>query len=99
MAKEKVTILGGAGYIGSWVTRILLESKYGGTILDLFLLGRRHMDPLLKRYPNLSVHCGDMRSASDLAEVVKTPMWWSIWAVWLATRLAASTKTRLGCTT
>lgn len=71
MAKEKVTILGGAGYIGSWLTRIFLESKYDVTILDLFLFGRRHMDPLLKRYPNLSVHCGDMRSASDLAEVVK----------------------------
>lgn len=71
MAKEKVSVLGGAGYIGSWLTRFLLEKDYDVTILDLFLFGRRHLDPLLERYPNLSVNFGDMRSASDLAEAVK----------------------------
>jgi len=71
MAKEKVTVLGGAGYIGSWLTRFLLEKDYDVTILDLFFFGRQHLDPLLRRYPNLSVYFGDMRSASDLAGVVK----------------------------
>ena len=71
MAKEKVAVLGGAGYIGSWLTRFLLEKDYDVTILDLFLFGRRHLDPLLRRYPNLSVYFGDMRSASDLTGVIK----------------------------
>jgi nucleoside-diphosphate-sugar epimerase len=70
MAKVKIAILGGAGYIGSWLTRFLLESDYDVTILDMFFFGRRHMDPLLKRYPNLDVHYGDMRNASDVAKAV-----------------------------
>ena len=71
MAKEKIGVLGGAGYIGSWLIRFLLESGYDVILLDLFLFGRRHLDPLRKRYPNLSVYCGDMRSARDLAEAVR----------------------------
>lgn len=71
MAKEKVTVLGGAGYVGSWLTRFLLESNYDVILLELFLFGQRHLDSLRKRYPNLSVYYGDMRSARDLAEVVR----------------------------
>jgi len=70
MAKN-ISVLGGAGYIGSWLTRFLLESDYDVTVLDLFLFGRRHLDPLLERYPNLRVVHGDMRNANDLAVVVK----------------------------
>lgn len=71
MAKRKISVLGGAGYIGSWLTRFLLENNYNVTVLDLFLFGRRHFDPLVERYPNLHVKCGDMRNASDLAAVVE----------------------------
>jgi len=71
MAKGKISVLGGAGYIGTWLTRFLLENGYDVTVLDLFLFGRRHINPLLERYPNLLVKYGDMRNASDLAAVVK----------------------------
>lgn len=71
MAKKTVTVLGGAGYIGSWLTRFLLEEDYDVTVLDLFLFGRRHFDPLLEQHPNLRVKEGDMRNASDLAAVVR----------------------------
>ena len=70
MAKVKVTVLGGAGYIGSWLTKFLLEHDYDVTVMDLFFFGQHHMDPLLKRYPNLDVQYGDMRNASDLAKAV-----------------------------
>lgn len=71
MAKKTVTVLGGAGYIGSWLTRFLLEEDYDVTVLDLFLFGRRHFDSLLDQHPNLRVIEGDMRNASDLAAVVR----------------------------
>lgn len=70
MKRQKVSVLGGAGYIGSWLTRFLLESGYDVTVLDLFLFGRGHFNPLVERYPNLRVKSGDMRNASDLAAVV-----------------------------
>ncbi len=71
MTATKVTVLGGAGYIGSWLIRFLLEDRYEVTVLDLFLFGRRHLDALQFRYPNLKLRAGDMRNANDLAEVVK----------------------------
>lgn len=71
MSKEKVAVLGGAGYIGSWLTRFLLENHYDVTILDLFLFGRDHLEPLRKRYKHLKVIEGDIRNANDLSHAVK----------------------------
>ena len=71
MAKEEVTASGGAGSVRSWLTQFLFKNNYNLTILDLFLFGRRNLDPLLKRHPNPSVHRGDMKNASDPGEAVK----------------------------
>ncbi len=63
--KGKVLIIGGAGYIGSSLTKMLLDNGYKVKIMDIFLFGE---DPLeeIKSHENLELYNGDFRKIDDL---------------------------------
>jgi nucleoside-diphosphate-sugar epimerase len=65
----KVLVIGGAGYIGSVLTRILLERGDTVTVLDLLLFGAQSLDAV-RDNPNFRLVEGDMRDETLLADVV-----------------------------
>ncbi|MDR3633400.1 MAG: NAD(P)-dependent oxidoreductase [Isosphaeraceae bacterium] len=71
---ENVLITGGAGYIGSLLTPMLLEQGYRVTIFDSFLFGAM---PLLgfSRHPNLEIVKGDIRRPEAVQEAVRGQDW------------------------
>lgn len=70
----KVLITGGAGYIGSVLTPMLLSEGHEVTIFDAFTYGAL---PLLgfSAPPKLGVIKGDVRDAPAVAKVVKDHDW------------------------
>ena len=64
-----VLIIGGAGYIGSVLTRQLLDRNDSVTVVDLLLFGRESLDGLDSN-PNFRLVEGDLRDERLLAEVV-----------------------------
>jgi nucleoside-diphosphate-sugar epimerase len=64
-----VLVIGGAGYIGSVLTRQLLERNDRVTVVDLLLFGRESLDGL-DGNPNFRLVEGDLRDERLLAEVV-----------------------------
>ena len=66
----KVTVTGGAGYLGSCLVPMLLERGHRVTVLDNFLYG---VEPILHfaTHPNVTIINGDVRRDSDLAEAVR----------------------------
>lgn len=70
----KVLITGGAGYIGSVLTPMLLSEGHEVTIFDAFTYGAL---PLLgfSAHPKLGVIKGDVRDAPAVAKVVKDHDW------------------------
>jgi len=63
---KSVLLLGGAGYIGSVLTRSLLEHGYRVKILDNFLYGSSGLDNLV--HPNLSVIHADICNVKSLSK-------------------------------
>ena len=55
-----VLLIGGAGYIGSMATRLLLADGYRVTVLDSFLYGEEALDGI-REHPHLAIIRGDTR--------------------------------------
>jgi nucleoside-diphosphate-sugar epimerase len=70
----KVLITGGAGYIGSVLTPMLLAEGHEVTLFDSFTYGAL---PLLgfSAHPRLSLVKGDVRDATAIAKVIKDRDW------------------------
>lgn len=58
MAKKKIFITGGAGYVGSALVPKLLDDGYDVTVFDLLIYG----DDVLDKHPNLTLIKGDLRN-------------------------------------
>jgi nucleoside-diphosphate-sugar epimerase len=58
---EKILVVGGAGYLGSVLTRKLLAAGYSVRVLDSFIYGRRALDELAGN-EKLEIVEGDMRN-------------------------------------
>jgi len=65
-----VLITGGAGYIGSHLTRMYLEEGFAVTILDNFTYGSKGIDDI-KNHKNLNVINGDIANIRDVTSAVK----------------------------
>ena len=65
----KILITGGAGYIGSELTKLLLNNGHDVTVIDNFMYKQSFLD--LCRYKNLKVIKGDVRDMSTVKKLVK----------------------------
>lgn len=68
MAK-KILVTGGAGYIGSVLTRQLLEKGYNVRVIDSLMYGGEPIIDLLN-YPNFEFVKGDIRNEEDVNKAV-----------------------------
>lgn len=66
MAKEKIFITGGAGYVGSILVPYLISKGYEITVLDLMIYG----DEVLKKNKKLKIIKGDIRNQKLLKEII-----------------------------
>ncbi|MHC4469958.1 MAG: NAD-dependent epimerase/dehydratase family protein [Planctomycetota bacterium] len=71
---EHVLITGGAGYIGSLLAPMLLESGYRVTIFDSFLFGAGSLLGF-SRHPNLEIVEGDVREPTAVSRAVRGKDW------------------------
>jgi nucleoside-diphosphate-sugar epimerase len=67
---RRVLVTGGAGYIGSHLTRMLLERGYHVRLLDRFDYGRAALEGIAA-HANLEVIAGDITSSRDLTRALK----------------------------
>ncbi len=67
---EAVLVVGGAGYIGSMLTRQLLDAGYRVRVLDLELFGTKSLAEVLE-HPRLEVIIGDFRNIEDAARALR----------------------------
>jgi nucleoside-diphosphate-sugar epimerase len=65
-----VLVIGGAGYLGSQLSRELLERGYTVRVLDNLLFGTYGIDELIDR-DDFTLIEGDMRSIDDVVEGIK----------------------------
>jgi nucleoside-diphosphate-sugar epimerase len=68
---KNILVIGGAGFIGSILTRKLLKEGYGVIILDKFL----YVEDSLKEIednPNLKIIKGDTRHIEDISKAIST---------------------------
>ncbi len=74
LAIETVLLTGGAGYIGSLLTPLLLEHGYQVTVVDSFLYGAQ---PVLgfSRHPNVTLVKGDIRDETLVNRLVPKHDW------------------------
>src|SRR5574341_208100 len=66
---RRVLVTGGAGFIGSHLTRMLLDRGYHVRVLDRFDYGRVGIEGL--RHPNLQIIQGDICNSRDVSRAVK----------------------------
>ncbi|MBF0530580.1 MAG: NAD-dependent epimerase/dehydratase family protein, partial [Deltaproteobacteria bacterium] len=67
---KKILILGGAGYIGSVLTRMLLERNYQVTVFDRLLFGSSSTTEL-HDHPNFHLIVGDLRDITAVARAIQ----------------------------
>lgn len=67
---EDVLVVGGAGYIGSILTRQLLDAGYRVRVLDLELFGTQSLAEVID-HPRLQVMKGDFRNIEDAARALR----------------------------
>jgi len=67
--QRRVLVTGGAGFIGSHLTRMLLERGYHVRILDRFDYGRAGIEGL--SHPQLEVMAGDTCSSRDVSRALR----------------------------
>jgi lipopolysaccharide/colanic/teichoic acid biosynthesis glycosyltransferase/nucleoside-diphosphate-sugar epimerase len=65
-----VLVTGGAGYIGSWLTRKLLDRDYRVRVLDSFLYGDQGLRDIMG-HPRLELIEGDIRHLGTVARAAK----------------------------
>ncbi|WP_337862771.1 SDR family oxidoreductase [Nitrososphaera sp.] len=68
--KKSVLVTGGAGYIGSILTRVLLDEGYRVTVLDRFMWGQNSLLEYCA-HPDFSVIRGDVRDEAVLKKALK----------------------------
>jgi nucleoside-diphosphate-sugar epimerase len=66
----KVLVVGGAGYIGSALLPKLLESGHQVRVLDVFMYGKKPIEPFLD-HPNLEVVEADYRQIDQLVQAMQ----------------------------
>ena len=66
--KEKVLITGGAGYIGSILTPMLLNQGYDVTVVDNFMYKQNSLNHVCS-YKNFTVHNKDVRVLDDMKKI------------------------------
>lgn len=67
---EKILITGGAGYIGSVLTKLLLEKGHSVTVLDSFMYNQNSLMDCC-HYDNFAVIRGDSRDSNVLSNALK----------------------------
>src|SRR6266567_8077052 len=67
--ERRVLVTGGAGFIGSHLTRMLLDRGYCVRVLDRFDYGRAGIEGL--RHPRLEVLGGDVCSSRDVSRALR----------------------------
>lgn len=67
---ETVLVIGGAGYLGSQLSRVLLDRGYTVRVLDNLLFGTEGVNELIER-DDFTLIEGDMRSIADVVDGVK----------------------------
>lgn len=67
---QKILVTGGAGYIGSVLTRQLLEKGYSVRVIDNLMYGGEPIIDLFN-YPNFEFIKGDVRNLEDVAKAVE----------------------------
>ena len=67
--RRRVLVTGGAGFIGSHLTRLLLDRGYHVRVLDRFDYGRSGIDSI--KHPRLEVMQGDICSSRDVSRAVR----------------------------
>jgi nucleoside-diphosphate-sugar epimerase len=70
MAEAPILVTGGAGYVGSHLTRFLLEQGYPVHVLDNLTYGSQGIDDI-KDHPGLVVFEGDICNIKDVVRAVK----------------------------
>ena len=68
---EKVLITGGAGYLGSVLSEVLLYKGYKVTVLDSFVYKQLSLTSFCHN-KNFSLHVGDVRDSQLLSDLVET---------------------------
>ncbi len=67
---QKILVTGGAGYIGSVLTRQLLEKGYQVRVLDRLMFGGEPIIDMFN-YPNFEFIKGDVRNRADVEKAVE----------------------------
>jgi nucleoside-diphosphate-sugar epimerase len=66
----RVLLTGGAGYIGSHLTRLLLDRGYHVRVLDRLDYGRAGLEPILQ-HPRLELMTGDICDSRDVSRAMR----------------------------
>ena len=67
---SNILVIGGAGYIGSVLTRKLVLSKYNVKVLDLLIFGRDGISDLVSNN-SVNLFVGDIRNKKIISDVLK----------------------------
>lgn len=66
---KKILIVGGGGYLGTVLTKKLLQKGYGVKVLDIFLFGKGPLKEM-ENHPGLEIIEGDIRNIMTVSEAL-----------------------------